>query len=142
MTRRTVATCRLPRAAAPASLERRSLLRRERSPQPAATGKVPVAVAALLFVISCAANVSRDDWRRMSPDEKTLYVKSLIGGEVARERKGGEARKRTPAPHEIIEAIDAAYANGDTRSAEEIFNTLAVRQDSPQQPRPASHADG
>ena len=96
----------------------------------------------LLFIAACARSVSRDDWQRMSPNAKTLYVKSLIGAEVARERKGGKARVRTPAPQEIVAGIDAAYAAGDQRSPEEIFNTLADRRDSPRQPRPASRAGG
>ena len=77
----------------------------------------------------------------MSAGEKSLYVQSLIGGEVARERKGGD-EARAVNPNDIIQQIDAAYARGDERSAEEIFNTLADRRDAPQPPRPASREDG
>ena len=99
-----------------------------------------ISVVIILF-LACARNVTRDDWQRMSPNEKTLYAKSLIGGEVARERKGGD-RANTLQPQEVIAAIDAAYASGDMRNAEAIFNSLAQRPDSPPQPPPASREGG
>ncbi|MEO8035265.1 MAG: hypothetical protein ABI837_12595, partial [Acidobacteriota bacterium] len=43
-----------------------------------------------LFLVSCFhASVHRAEWQRMSPGERHLYVRSLIGHEKAQERKGG-----------------------------------------------------
>src|SRR5205823_4082709 len=51
------------------------------------------AVCWLVFLISCAPHrVTRSEWQRMSRDEKTLYVRSLIGHEKAKEAKGGNDR--------------------------------------------------
>ena len=95
---------------------------------------------ALLFLLAlgCARDVGREEWQRMSSGEKTLYVNSLLGAETARERKGGTAVRIDAPPEEIVARVDAAYAAGDQRAVGEIFSTLAARQDSPQQPQPAS----
>lgn len=74
----------------------------------------------------------------MSLTEKSLYVKSLIGAENARARKGGEARTIAARPEEIVKTIDAAYVAGDQRSPDQIFSTLVQRPDSPPRRRPAS----
>ena len=90
------------------------------------------------MALACAGDVGREEWQGMTPAEKTLYVNSLLGAETARERKGGTAVAIEMPAEEIVARIDAAYARGDGRAVSEIFSTLAARQDSPPQPRPAS----
>ncbi|HEU4523361.1 MAG TPA: hypothetical protein VFT12_15235 [Thermoanaerobaculia bacterium] len=97
-----------------------------------------LAAALGLLLAACANPVTRADWQQMTPAEKTLYVNSLLGAEKARERKGGNDRAIDEPPAVIVSRIDAAYAAGDQRPPEEIFNTPAVRPDSLPPPRPAS----
>jgi hypothetical protein len=79
----------------------------------------------LLLVIACArTTASRDDWQRMSRDEKTLYVRSLIGHEKAKERKGGNDRAYEKPPAIYVQEIDAAYARGDKRTVDDVFASL------------------
>ena len=78
------------------------------------------------FVFACAkpeVNVDRAAWQRMSQDEKTLYVRSLIGGEKVKERKEGKIRPNTKEPEEYVKEIDAAYARGDQRRPQQIFDS-------------------
>ena len=96
------------------------------------------AALAFLLAAACADQVTGDDWKRMTLEEKLLYVNSLAGAEKARERKGGNDRVVTAEPAEIVARIDAAYADDDARTPEEIFSTLAERRDSQRLPRPAS----
>jgi len=82
-------------------------------------------LACLLLVIACArTTASRDDWRRMSPNEKTLYVRSLLGHEKAKEQKGGNDRAFDRPPAEYVKQIDDAYARGDKRGVDEVFESL------------------
>ena len=57
----------------------------------------------------------------MTQSERELYVRSLIGGEQARDAKGGSGRPADRPPSAYVDAIDAAYARGDQRDAGEIF---------------------
>lgn len=60
----------------------------------------------------------------MNPDEKVLYVNSLIGAEKAKDAKGGRGRDVPRPAGEYVAAIDGAYARGDRRDAGEIFAGL------------------
>lgn len=89
---------------------------------------VVAALGALLVVVCACARTTatRDDWQRMSRDEKTLYVRSLIGHEQATAAKGGTSRSFAP-PEEYVVRIDAAYAGGDRRDVDEVFASLVRR---------------
>lgn len=82
-----------------------------------------LAVAVLLLAACARTTATRDQWLRMSRDEKTLYVRSLIGHEQATAAKGGTP-KRFGAPEEYIAKIDAAYARGDKREVDPIFEEV------------------
>lgn len=84
---------------------------------------------ALLLVAACArTTASRDDWQRMPPNAKTLYVRSLLGHEKAKERKGGNDRAYQRSAEEYVKAIDDAYARGDRRGVDEVFESLGARR--------------
>lgn len=89
--------------------------------------------AAFLLLVSvllgCAApSMDRGTWERMSPDEKLMYVRSLLGAEQARRSKGGNDRIHPAPAEEYVKRIDEAYARGDRRSAEEIFISFGERR--------------
>ena len=76
-----------------------------------------------MLVLACAKpEVTREDWQRMKIDEKTLYVESLQGAEKVKQRKEGKIRKATKEATEYVREIDAAYASGDKRSPQQIFD--------------------
>jgi hypothetical protein len=60
----------------------------------------------------------------MTPEDRVLYVKSLVGGEVAKDAKGGGGKRYDRPAEEYVQRIDEAYARGDTRRADEIFAEL------------------
>lgn len=64
----------------------------------------------------------------MSRDEKTLYVRSLLGHEKVKERKGGNERVYPRAAEEYVARIDASYARGETRDTETIFAEMGERR--------------
>ena len=79
-------------------------------------------IGCLLFLLSCAAEtVTRAEWERMSRPERELYVRSLVGGEKAKDAKGGEGKTYDRPAAEYVSAIDAAYVRGDQRPAHQIF---------------------
>jgi predicted Fe-S protein YdhL (DUF1289 family) len=79
----------------------------------------------ILLLLAChRTNIDRAQWQSMSPIEKTLYVRTLLGHEKTKEAKGGNDRVfRLPA-EEYVRRIDAAYANGDQRSVDLIFEEM------------------
>ena len=78
-----------------------------------------------MLVLACArTTASRDDWQRMSTNEKTLYVRSLLGHEKAKERKGGNERAYDRPAAEYVKQIDEAYARGERRGVDEVFESL------------------
>ena len=82
---------------------------------------------ALLIVILLAChrtNIDRAHWQSMSANEKTLYVRTLLGHEKSKEAKGGNDRVFTRSIDEYVKRIDAAYAHGDTRTVDAIFETM------------------
>lgn len=83
---------------------------------------------ALILAVACAKpSVERADWQQMSAEEKTLYVQSLIGAEKVKERKEGNVRHIPRDVEAYVKEIDAAYARGDTRAPEAIFESVASR---------------
>jgi hypothetical protein len=92
------------------------------------------AVRRLLFIASALAivgmascsrdTISRDEWQRMRHDDRVLYVSSLVGGEKAKDAKGGGGRTYDRPAEDYVTAIDQAYALGDAREAHQIFEEL------------------
>lgn len=86
-------------------------------------------LAALLLIalLACSrGSIDRAHWQRMTPTDKTLYVRSLLGAEKVKDRKGGNARRFDRSAEEYVAAIDAAYARGDARDAGAIFESMGT----------------
>ena len=60
----------------------------------------------------------------MSPNEKTLYVRTLLGHEKTKEAKDGNDRVFRKPINEYVTRIDAAYAHGDQRNVDIIFEEM------------------
>jgi|GEM_PF-1076439 len=60
----------------------------------------------------------------MSPNEKTFYVRTLLGHEKAKEAKGGNDRVFTRTADDYVKRIDDAYAHGDRRNVDAIFEEM------------------
>jgi hypothetical protein len=84
-----------------------------------------IAVAVLLVMACSRSTVDRAEWKRMSPSDRVLYVKSLIGAEQAQAAKGGATAQHQRAAEEYTTMIDQAYARGDEREVHEVFAGLA-----------------
>ena len=84
-------------------------------------------IVALLVLCACGrTNVDRAQWQQMSGNEKTLYVRSLLGHERAKESKGGAPNVHTKPAEEYVRAIDAAYAHGEGRDVDAVFEALGA----------------
>lgn len=84
-----------------------------------------IAIALFVIVAACSRDtISRAQWERMSQQDRVLYVSSLIGGEKAKDAKGGGGRETTRPAEDYVKQIDAAYARGDRRAVPEIFAEL------------------
>lgn len=84
-----------------------------------------LAAVLLLALAACSAGgVDRDDWRRMSKDDRVLYVKSMIGAEKVKDAKGGGGRVYAKPAETYVEQIDAAYERGARGDPHEIFVQL------------------
>jgi len=89
------------------------------------TRLVGVAALFLLLLLAChRTNIDRAQWQSMSANEKTLYVRTLLGHEKTKEAKGGNDLMFTRSIDEYVKRIDDAYARGDTRSVDAIFETM------------------
>jgi hypothetical protein len=64
----------------------------------------------------------------MSPDRKTLYVRTLLGHEKVKDAKGGNARVFDRPAAEYARRIDNAYARGDRRDADAIFEEMGSKR--------------
>lgn len=74
------------------------------------------------LLVSCVpAEVTATEWQRLSPDDRLLYVSSLLGEEKAKEAKGGGGKRYDLPAAEYVKKIDEAYARGDQRRPQEIF---------------------
>jgi len=83
----------------------------------------------LLLILAChRTNIDRAQWQSMSANEKTLYVRTLLGHEKTKEAKGGNDRVFTRSVDEYVQAIDDAYARGDQRTVDAIFETMGRRR--------------
>lgn len=79
----------------------------------------------LLLSLACNAHeVSRDEWTKMTPAEKDMVVRSLLGGEVAADAKGGFGDSYSKTPEYYRAEIDRRYAAGDDREVNEIWEEL------------------
>ena len=83
----------------------------------------------LLLLLAChRTNIDRAQWQSMSPNEKTLYVRTLLGHEKTKEAKGGNDRVFTRSIDDYVKGIDDAYARGDQRPVDAIFETMGSRR--------------
>jgi hypothetical protein len=79
----------------------------------------------LLLILACQrTNIDRTQWQSMSANEKSLYVRTLIGHEKTKDAKGGNDRLFTRSVDDYVKGIDDAYARGDTRTVDAIFETM------------------
>ena len=64
----------------------------------------------------------------MSSSEKTLYVRTLLGHEKVKEAKGGNARAFDRPAEEYARRIDQAYARGERRDVDALFEEMGSRR--------------
>jgi hypothetical protein len=88
-----------------------------------------LALAGLVLMVACArTHIARQDWERMSANDKTLYVRTLLGHEKAKEAKGGNVRLFPERPDQYVKRIDTAYQRGDSRDVDTIFEEMGVKR--------------
>src|SRR5438309_4305508 len=81
--------------------------------------------ALVLLILAChRTNIDRAQWQSMSANEKSLYVRTLLGHEKTKEAKGGNDRVFTRSIDEYVKGVDDAYARGDTRTVDAIFESM------------------
>lgn len=80
----------------------------------------------VLLLAACAPKIGPAAWDRMNPQEKTIYVRSMIGHERAKASKGGNRLRYDLSPEEYVRRIDAAYQRGDRRSPGVIFEEMGT----------------
>ena len=86
-----------------------------------------LAALGVTLVLACGRTlIDRARWQHMSPDEKTLYVRSLLGHEQAKASKGGQPPAHPRPADEYVRAMDAAYAKGESRDADILFDTMGT----------------
>jgi len=79
----------------------------------------------IVLVLTChRTNIDRTQWQSMSANEKSLYVRTLIGHEKTKDAKGGNDRVFTRSIADYVSGVDDAYARGDTRSVDAIFESM------------------
>jgi hypothetical protein len=82
-----------------------------------------------LLVTACQrTNISRAQWQQMPQNEKTLYVRTLLGHEKSREAKGGNDLVFPLPAGDYVVRIDQAYARGDQRTVDTIFEEMGTRR--------------
>ena len=88
-----------------------------------------LAAAFVLVIAACAqTHLDREHWQRMSPLDKTLYVRTLLGREKAKEAKGGNARAFDRPAEEYARRIDEAYARGERRDVDALFEEMGSKR--------------
>lgn len=86
-----------------------------------------LAALGMTLLLACGrTSIDRAHWQHMSPDEKTLYVRSLLGHEQAKASKGGQPPAHPRPAEEYVQAVDAAYAKGEWRDADILFDTMST----------------
>jgi predicted Fe-S protein YdhL (DUF1289 family) len=79
----------------------------------------------IVIILAChRTNIDRAQWQSMSANDKSLYVRTLLGHEKTKEAKGGNDRAFTRSIDDYVKGIDDAYARGDTRSVDAIFESM------------------
>ena len=87
--------------------------------------RLALSIATVVFLLAChRTNIDRSQWQSMSPNEKTLYVRTLLGHEKTKEAKDGNDRVFRKPINEYVTRIDAAYAHGDQRNVDIIFEEM------------------
>ena len=86
--------------------------------------RTAVTVALVLLLACHRTNIDRAQWQSMSPNEKTLYVRTLLGHEKTKEAKGGNDRVFRNAADDYVKRIDDAYTRGEQRSVDTIFEQM------------------
>jgi hypothetical protein len=87
--------------------------------------RLAIRVLLLLAILAChRTNIDRAQWQSMSANERTLYVRTLLGHEKTKEAKGGNDRVFARSIDDYVKSIDDAYARGDTRSVDAIFESM------------------
>ena len=87
--------------------------------------KATLRIGACLLLLACSpAHVSSERWQAMSREDRVLYVQTLLGAEKAKQAKGGTAKAYPEPPEDYVTKIDAAYARGDQRTPDAIFEEL------------------
>jgi hypothetical protein len=83
--------------------------------------RAPFAIAIVLIALAChRTNISRAQWQQMPQNERTLYVRTLLGHEKTREAKGG---------NDLVFALPAEeYGRGDRRTVDAIFGAMGTRR--------------
>ena len=93
------------------------------SVSPFASSRLRVMV--LLLLLAChRSNIDRAQWQSMPQNEKTLYVRTLLGHEKAKEAKGGNGRVYPRTADDYVKQIDDAYVHGDQRTVDAIFEEM------------------
>jgi hypothetical protein len=86
-------------------------------------------IAVILVALAChRTNISRAQWQQMPQNEKALYVRTLLGHEKTREAKGGNDLVFSLPAEEYVKRIDDAYARGDQRTVDAIFEEMGTRR--------------
>ena len=93
--------------------------------RPAARAAGFLATLGMTVFLACSQHVTRDGWQNMSSSEKQVYVRSLIGGEQAKNAKGGAGHRYTQHVEDYVKRIDQAYSRSDRRDPAVIFAGLA-----------------
>jgi hypothetical protein len=79
----------------------------------------------VLLLLAChRTNIDRTQWQSMSSNEKTFYVRTLLGHEKAKEAKGGNDLVFMKSAGDYVKRIDDAYSRGDQRTVDAIFETM------------------
>jgi len=87
--------------------------------------KRAIALLALIVLLACGRDsMSREEWRRMPRENRVLYVKTLIAEEKSKDAKGGRGRTLMRTAEEYVNEIDQAYARGEQRDVDAIFEGL------------------
>jgi predicted Fe-S protein YdhL (DUF1289 family) len=98
-----------------------------REPKAGGTPALPalrLAISLLLLLACARTNISRTQWQSLSPSEKTLYVRTLLGHEKTKEAKGGTDRVFKQSAEDYVKRIDETYARGDQRTVDAIFEEM------------------
>jgi len=98
------------------------------SPAGGRSGRRHTALALALLIACAQPHVDRARWQHMSPSEKTLYVRTLLGHEKVKEAKGGNGRTFDRPAEEYARRIDEAYARGERRDADTIFEEMGSKR--------------